>query len=268
MAGVTITVSATGKEGKATVTVTDADGEPVVPSKGLTGLDEEPDEEGNVDYTRDIDLPADLADGIYTVTVTIAGETAKMEIEVINDQSPPMLSSPNVLPDTVASGSVITLTIEASSNVPNPELSVTADVSAIDADDPDVQLLKQPGTESTYVAIYVVKNSDPKDDGETTIMFAATDRLGGTNEMTATTSLRNDVTPPVLSDESAMPSPVVNGMVVTISVSSESGLTVTADASAIGGDAAVALDEGMMAADGNGMDCQRQRQWHGCQWQR
>ena len=254
MAGDTITVSATGKEGKATVTVTDADGEPVVPSKGLTGLDEEPDEEGNVDYTRDIDLPADLADGIYTVTVTIAGETAKMEIEVINDQSPPMLSSPNVLPDTVASGSVITLTIEASSNVPNPELSVTADVSAIDADDPDVQLLKQPGTESTYVAIYVVKNSDPKDDGETTIMFAATDRLGGTNEMTATTSLRNDVTPPVLSDESAMPSPVVNGTVVTISVSSESGLTVTADASAIGGDAAVALDEGMMAADGNGMD--------------
>ena len=79
MGGVTITVSATGKEGKATVTVTDADDEPVVPSKGLTGLDEEPDEEGNVDYTRDIDLPADLTDGMYTVTVTIAGETAQWQ---------------------------------------------------------------------------------------------------------------------------------------------------------------------------------------------
>ena len=259
MAGATITVSATGKEGKATVTVTDADGEGVVPSKGLTGLDEEPDEEGNVDYTRDIDLPADLADGIYTVTVTIAGETAKMEIEVINDQSPPALSNQKVLPDTVASGSVMGLSIDVSSNVPNPELSVMADVSEIDADQAAVQLTKLPGTESTYANIYVVKNSDPQDDGEKTITFMATDRIGGASEMTVSTSLKNDVTPPELSDPTAMPSPVVNGMDVTISVSSESGLTVTADASAIGG-GMVTLSEGMVDGgmdangNGNGMD--------------
>ena len=135
-----------------------------------------------------------------------------------------------------------------------PELSVMADVSEIDADQAAVQLTKLPGTESTYADIYVVKNSDPQDDGEKTITFMATDRIGGASEMTVSTSLKNDVTPPELSDPTAKPSPVVNGMDVTISVSSESGLTVTADASAIGGDAAVALDEGMMAAGGNGMD--------------
>ena len=254
-AGVTITVSATGIAGKATVSITDADGNPVVPSEGLKGLDEDPDEEGNVAYTRDVDLPADLTDGMYTVTVSIAGETATMDIEVINDQSPPMLANPKLLPDTVASGSVITLTIEATSNVPNAELSVTADVSDIDADEAAVQLSKQPGTDNTYVAIYVVKNSDPKDDGDKSITFMASDRLGGESEMTATTSLKNDVTAPELSMASAIPSPASNDMVVTISVNGgESGLTVTADASAIGGEAAVALDEGMMAADGNGMD--------------
>ena len=232
MAGATITVSATGKEGKATVTVTDADGEGVVPSKGLTGLDEEPDEEGNVDYTREFDLPVVLADGIYTVTVTIAGETAAMAIEIINDQSAPALSNQKVLPDTVASGSVLTLSIDVSSNVPNPELSVMADVSEIDADQAAVKLTKLPGTESTYANIYLVKNSDPNDDGEKTITFMATDRIDGASETTVSTSLKNDVTPPELSDPTAMPSPVVNGMDVTISVSSESGLMVTADASA------------------------------------
>ena len=129
--------------------------------------------------------------------------------------------------------------------MPNAGLSVMADVSEIDADAAAVQLMKLPGSESTYASIYVVQNSDPADDGMKTITFKATDRIGGMSEMTATTSLKNDVTPPVLSDAAAMPSPVVNGMDVTISVNGgESGLTVTADASAIGGDAAAALTEG------------------------
>ena len=229
------------------------------PSKGLTGLDEEPDEEGNVDYTRGIDLPADLTDGMYTVTVSIAGETAAMAIEIINDQSAPALSNQKVLPDTVASDSVLTLSIDVTSNVPNPELSVMADVSEIDADQAAVKLTKLPGTESTYANIYVVKNSDPQDDGEKIIAFAATDRIGGASEMTVSTSLKNDVTPPELSDPTAMPSPVVNGMDVTISVMSESGLTVTADASAIGGGMVTltegTVDDGMDAnGNGNGMD--------------
>ena len=182
-----------------------------------------------------------------------------MAIEIINDQSAPALSNQKVLPDTVASGSVLTLSIDVTSNVPNPELSVMADVSEIDADQAAVQLTKLPGTESTYANIYVVKNSDPNDDGEKIITFAATDRIGGASEMTVSTSLKNDVTPPELSDPTAMPSPVVNGMDVTISVSSESGLTVTADASAIGGGMVTltegTVDDGMDAnGNGNGMD--------------
>ena len=244
-AGVTITVTATGKEGKATASVTDAEGVAVVPSAGLHGLDEEPDDEGNIDYTRDIDLPDSLVDGIYTVTVTIADTTATMDIEIVNDQSPPMLSNTNVLPDVVAADSVITLSVNVTSNVPNAELSVTADVSEIDADAAAVQMTMQPGTESTYVAIYVVQNDDPADDGDKSITFMASDRIGGESEMSVSIALKNDVTPPALSDAAAMPSPVVNGMDVTISVSSESGIMVTADASAIGGDAAAELTEGM-----------------------
>ena len=56
-----------------------------------------------------------------------------------------------------------------------------------------------------------------------------------------------DSTGPALSMPSADPAMATNGTVVTISVSTESGATVTADASAIGGAAAVPLDEGMDA---------------------
>ena len=82
--------------------------------------------------------------------------------------------------------------------------------------------------------------------------FTATDRLGNESvAATASITLRNDVTAPTLTMASAMPSPAANGTMVYISVSSESGLTVTADASAIGG-GMVTLTEGMMDANGNG----------------
>ena len=207
-------------------------------------------------YGRTITLPADLADGTYTVTVDIQGLIDTMDIKVVNDQDPPTLSNATVLPTTVANGGLLTLTVKATaSSAINPVESVTANVSAVDSTQKDmVELTKQPGTDNTYFAIHTISMNNTNDEGVVDVSFTATDRIGGEGTATASVTLKNDVTAPELSDESADPPLAKNGMEVTISVSSESGLTVTADASAIGGDAAVALDEGMMAADGNGMD--------------
>ena len=81
--GDSITVSAKGVDGRASVTVTDADGDEVESLSNL-GLDAaDPDDDGSVAYTREINLPDDLAEGMYTVTVTIAGEPLGIEIEVV-----------------------------------------------------------------------------------------------------------------------------------------------------------------------------------------
>ena len=82
-------------------------------------------------------------------------------------------------------------------------------------------------------------------DGAQMITITATDASG--NSSTATASVTVDNTGPALSMASADPAMATNGTEVTISVSTESGATVTADASAIGGDAAVPLAEGMDA---------------------
>ena len=82
-------------------------------------------------------------------------------------------------------------------------------------------------------------------DGAQMITITATDASG--NSRTATVSVMIDNTGPALSMASADPAMAANETVVTISVSTESGATVTADASAIGGDAALALAEGMDA---------------------
>ena len=71
-------------------------------------------------------------------------------------------------------------------------------------------------------------------DGAQMITITATDASG--NSRTATVSVMIDNTGPALSMASADPAMATNGTVVTISVSTESGATVTADASAIGGD--------------------------------
>ena len=70
-AGSTITVTATGKSGGGTVKVMDSEGMQVGDTNGLDPKVER--EDGDVTYSRTITLPADLADGTYTVTVDIQG---------------------------------------------------------------------------------------------------------------------------------------------------------------------------------------------------
>ena len=254
--GSSIMVRATGPVGGGTVTILDSDGDKIGLKKALDPVGE-PDADGDQIYSRSVDLPDVLADGMYTVSVEIQGDVNdSLSIQVVNDQDPPTLSNASVLPTTVANGTLLTLTVKATaSSASNPVESVMADVSAVDSIQTDMlALTAQPGTDNTYFAIHTVSMDNTNTDGAADVTFTATDRIGNSSTATASVTLQNDVTAPELSDASAMPSPTGNGNMVTISVSSESGLTVMADASAIGGGAAVALTEGMMAADGNGMD--------------
>ena len=261
-----ISVTATGKDGEAEATVTqkitDANGVEsdftVVSTKGLDDdSNAENVPEGDTAYLRKIDLGEanegmGLEDGMYTVTVSIAGEEASVQIEVVNDRTLPVLSEASAKPDVVADGDQVVLRVVVASA--NDITSVTADVSALDSTRTEpIALTEQADDEGVYIRVFTIDMANDIDtDGVVMVTFTATDRLGNESvAATASITLRNDVTAPTLTMASAMPSPAANGTMVYISVSSESGLTVTADASAIGG-GTVTLTEGMM--DANGMD--------------
>ena len=261
-----IIVSATGKDGEAEATVTqmimDADGNQIPVSVVSTkGLDDDPDAEnvpeGDAAYSRDIDLGEanegmGLEDGMYTVTVSIAGESKAIQIEVVNDRTLPVLSEASALPAVVADGDQVVLRVVVTSA--NDISSVTADVSELDSTRTEpIVFTEQPDVEGVYIRLFTISTDNTNDqDGVVMVTFTATDRLGTAGESDPVSiTLRNDVTAPTLSMASAMPSPAANDAVITISVSSESGLTVTANASAIGG-GMVTLSEPMMAANGNG----------------
>ena len=110
--GSTISVTASGKDGQSGVTITDDAGESVVSGIRLDGA---ADDEGNVAYSRDITLPS-LEDGDYTVTVTIAGESASIVFKVLNDQTAPTLSDASAWPDVVANGGDVALRVKVAMN--------------------------------------------------------------------------------------------------------------------------------------------------------
>ncbi len=258
----TISVTASGKDGRASAAITDSDGESVV--SGL-GLDGEADDEGNVAYSRDIALPS-LDDGKYTVTVTIAGESASIGFEVLDDQTAPTLAEASARPvqsDYAVNGKEVVFSVNVALNTSGIGIaSVTADVSELDStltgEDAKIELQEWPTGSGAYNRILTVSADNKQADGSKTITFMATDRVGNESEpLTATVTLKNDQIAPVLTMASASPSPAADGTVITISVMSESGLTVMADASAIGGGDMVALTEPMAApaveaANGNG----------------
>ena len=260
-AGSTIMVSASGQPGGGTVTVMDSEGEMVGSTRALDP-DGDPDMDGVQAYSRSITLPANLTDGTYTVSVDIQGETDSATVEVLNDQDPPTLSGASAWPAVVANGGQVALRVTVAMNASMVAIdSVTADVSDLDSTQTGAVTLDELASEAgTYAGFHTISADNMAADDSVMVTFTATDRIGNSNTTTASITLRNDVTPPTLSMASAMPASANDGTVITISVNGgESGLTVTADASAIGG-GMVSLMEGMMAADdaangnGNGMD--------------
>ena len=108
--GSTIMVSATGQPGGGTVTIMDSEGAAAAPARALDPAGD-PDMDGNQAYTRSITLSADLADGTYTVSVDIQGETDSATVEVLNDQEPPTLSGASAWPAVVANGGQVALRV-------------------------------------------------------------------------------------------------------------------------------------------------------------
>ena len=239
------------------------------------------DPDGDQEYSRSIDLPDVLADGTYTLSVEIQGDVNNsLSVRVLNDQAAPTLSNASALPVQATyamNGNQVVLSVTVTLNESMiPIASVVADTTALDSENPEIAL-EDPDGDGVYNSIFTISMmGNTNGDGQKVVSFTATDDVKNVSDaLTASITLRNDVTAPTLSMESAMPSPASNGTMVYISVSSESGLTVTADASSIGG-GTVTLTEGMMAANGmdangmtngaaanaNGADCQ----WYGCQW--
>ena len=259
--GSTITVTATGRAGSGTVTILDADGDKVGTKKSLDPVgDVDPD--GDQEYSRSIELPASLVDGMYTLSVEIEGDTNKsLSVRVLNDQAAPTLSNASALPVQATyamNGNQVVLSVTVTLNESMIAIaSVVADTATLDSENPEIKL-EDPDGDGVYNSIFTISSmGNTNGDGPKVVSFTATDDVKNVSDaLTASITLRNDLTAPTLSMASAMPSPVANGDTVTISVNGgESGLTVTADASAIGG-GTVTLTEGMMAANGmtNGMD--------------
>ena len=250
-AGSDITVTATGKAGGGTVQVMDSDDMPVGTTKALDPVGDA-DADGNQAYTRTVSLPAELADGTYTVTVSIQGLVDRMDIEVLNDQSAPTLSDESAAPSVVANGGLVLLQVSVAQNESMIEIaSVTADVSMLDSTrTKPISLSVQPDEDEAgvYTRVFTISTDNTNADGEVMVSFTATDDVGNASEpATASITLKNDVTAPTLSMESAMPSPAADGTAITISVMSDESVNVTADASSIGGAADLALAEGMDA---------------------
>ena len=194
--GSSIMVRATGPVGGGTVTILDSDGDKIGLKKALDPVGE-PDADGDQIYSRSVELPDVLADGMYTVSVEIQGDVNdSLTIQVVNDQDPPTLSNASVLPTTVANGGILTLAVKASSSSEsNPIASVTANLSAVDSTQTDmVELTAQPGTDNTYFAIHSVSMDNTNADGVVDVSFTATDRIGGEGTASASVTLANDST--------------------------------------------------------------------------
>ena len=203
-AGSDVTVTAMGKAGGGTVKVMDSEGMQVGSTKSLDPVVEP--EEGDVTYSRTITLPADLADGTYTVTVDIQGLSDSMDIEVLNDQTPPALSNASVTTSgAFMNGAVVTVTATATSDIEG-DISVMADVSALDDTRMEaIPLTNLMGTD-IYTTILTISGTNTAEDGEATITITATDRIKNSSMTTVTVTLDNvQVTLDSVSVEPDMP---------------------------------------------------------------
>ena len=214
--GSTITVTATGRAGSGTVTILDADGDKVGTKKSLDPVgDVDPD--GDQEYSRSIELPASLVDGMYTLSVEIEGDTNKsLSVRVLNDQAAPTLSNASALPVQATyamNGNQVVLSVTVTLNESMIAIaSVVADTATLDSENPEIKL-EDPDGDGVYNSIFTISSmGNTNGDGPKVVSFTATDDVKNVSDaLTASITLRNDLTAPTLSMASAMPSPVANG---------------------------------------------------------
>lgn len=200
---------------------------------------------GTVMYTGVVTV-GDVDDGDYMISITgtdaSGNDSDAVDVSVSVDNTGPALTMESADPEMATNGTMITISVSTESGA-----TVMADASAIGGDaatalaegmDEDMM-----GTGMYSVDVAV---ADDAMDGDHMISISATDALGNAGDAVSV-PVTVDNTAPTLADAAITPDWALNGDSVTISVSTESGATVMADASAIGGDAATALAEGMDA---------------------
>ena len=238
--GSTVMVSAIGQAGGGTVVVLDSDGEKVGTKKALDPVGE-PDADGDQEYERSITLPAMLDDGMYTVSVEIQGDVNnELQIEVVNDQTPPTVSNADASEDVVVNGDSFTLSASVAMNESMVEIaSVMADLGGLDSTKADgVMLDELSSSPGTYFTIITVDDANEAEDGEYTITITATDAIGNMGSDTVMITLEND--PSELTSAEVTPGSGKPGETIWIKATGSAG----GDASATVNNA----DSGMMIA--------------------
>ena len=220
-AGSDVTVTATGKAGGGTVKVVDSESMQIGVTKSLDPVLEP--EDGDVTYSRTITLPADLADGTYTVTVDIQGLMDSMDIEVLNNQAPPTLSDATARPMTVVNGDIVTLVVKATSTIAG-DISVMADVGMVDSTKTAaIPLTELTGATGTYTTIFTISDGElnTAEDGEATITITATDRILNSSMTTVMVTLEND--PSELHSAEVTPASAKPGETIWINATGSAG---------------------------------------------
>ena len=177
-AGDTVTVSATGTAGKTPMySVLNADGIGVQPS-AMTE-----DEAGS--YSDMFDVVVDHhPDGMYTVTVTLNGETEATALTI--DSTAPTITAPSASPEMVANGEMVTI-----SAMVDGATSVMADVSMLDTEADSVSLTDADG-DGTYIGMHTISTENGADNGTYTITVTAMDAAGNSSDpVTAMVMLQN-----------------------------------------------------------------------------
>jgi hypothetical protein len=191
--GGSIMVRATGPVGGGTVTVLDSDGQKVGLKKALDPVGE-PDADGDQVYARSVELPDVVADGMYTVSVEIQGDVNNsLMIEVVNDQTPPVVSNANASEAVVVNGDTLTISADVAMNESMVEItSVVADLGGLDSTQESVMLDELSSSPGKYFTIITVNADNEAEDGEYTITITATDAIGNTGMDTTMVTLEND----------------------------------------------------------------------------
>ena len=183
--------------------------------------------DASVTYSATVPV-AGVADGVKVISITaadISGNSASASVSVIIDNTAPTVTA-SVDPTSAANDDEVTISVTTETGA-----TVTADASAIGGA-ASIDLAESETTAGSYSGTATVTDAT---DGEQMISITAADALGNTSDAVSV-SVTVDNTAPALSMASVTPAAVTNGAEVTISVTTETGATVTADASAIGGD--------------------------------
>ena len=229
--GSTFMVRATGREGGGTVQVLDSEGQKVGLKVGLDPIGE-PDADGDQMYGESVDLPDVVADGMYTVSVEIQGDVNNsLQIQVVNDQTPPGVSNAAASEDVVVGGDTLTLSADVAMNESMIEIaSVMADLGGLDTTKADGVMLTEldgsPGKYFTIITVASMDDGNEAEDGEYTITITATDAIGNMGSDTVMVTLEND--PSELTSAEVTPGSAKPGETIWIKATGSEGASPTA----------------------------------------